>query len=770
MEIRYSLFAGLIFAAFFAVGSAFGAPYGHGHGPSPRPPSTSPKPPTGIQQQIQQQQILKSASPLSSASRMPPVAASLAEEVDTWSDFGSLSDEELAALFKEMGLDVALGTGFSGDQLVDMLIKQARAEGLPSDQIAQLEAMLRSNSGPLASTLDSLQSSGATDLARAFKQEYARTCMCDDAAFATALSRAETRVIADGEARILSSLGVPPATAREMAGTVTVVYDRTDDEIKLAGNIVSSGGGGNTAVAAKPPAGSSSGSNSGSGQSSNPAPGAGGGSSGGSDSSGGGGGSAVLPPSAGPVGGGGNDGKASDSGGGKPASPPIPGGGGEDSAGSPPPGGPGASSGSGGNGGAAGGAAVVPGPAGSDVSPGGKGVPPLPGSDNPPAKLSPGDGTSTGSGPNEPSGTQLTVRDDRIVVDEKGNVIGKIVPPNLVGGKDKGRWEIIDPDTALPVREIGNIADEFTPEQVSKLNELKVKDRKDQLTQLADVRQAFIDDETARANDIENIEAGLEAVKWVGSQTADYLAEYGKGPVKTWGEGLQKAYELADSYGENLGSTGNQKDALIGMLIDTGTDKIGGFIGDKVTDKVGGSLGSLTQNSGGKSNRDTLEKQVVGFLTDGAGKVGEAVGDKKGRVIGKKVGREIGKSTAEGVKEGAKDAIGDPIKNFLGDSAKAATGADGSGEAKGVVGGVSEAASKRLDEATKSFEKIAADPGAAGSEMMSSAAEKVYEAGKEKVSDYVGKLLKGKVSQKISGGEKVPNAASPVPSQKIPAV
>ena len=96
------------------------------------------------------------------------------------------------------------------------------------------------------------------------------------------------------------------------------------------------------------------------------------------------------------------------------------------------------------------------------------------------------------------------------------------------------------------------------------------------------------------------------------------------------------------------------------------------------------------------------------------------------RVIGKKVGREIGKSTAEGVKEGAKDAIGDPIKNFLGDSTKAATGADGSGEAKGVVGGVSEAASKRLDEATKSFEKIAADPGAAGSEMMSSAAEKGY--------------------------------------------
>lgn len=729
----------MILAGCLASSDAYAAPYGHGHAPGPRPPSPPVQPPSAVQQQIQQQQMLKSASPLKNASRLPPVAATLADDVGSWSDFGSLSDKELAALFKEMGLDIAIGTGFSGDQLVDMMIQQARAEGYPADQIAQLEATLRANTGPLASTLDTLNSSGANDLARAFKQEYARTCMCDDAAFATALSRAETRVIADGQAAILSSMGVPPDVASSMAGNVTVVYGRTDPEIQLASDIVSSGGGGGSVVASSAP----------------PPP---------SDS--GGDKSEGAKPPADPADPGGRKpvvSVVSGDGGGAPNSPPVSG------------------DGKGGN------PLPVAKPDGIPDAGAGPADPPAPPAAPPPG--SPGNGTSgqntTGPDipPPPPDGMAdkapvsppaddapaggLTVRDDRMVVDEKGNVIGKIVPPTLGGGREeKGRWEIIDPVTAMPVREIGDIAQEFTPDQVEELNKLKIKDRKDQLQQFADVRQDFIDDETARANDIENIEAGLEAVKWVGSQTADYLAEYGKGPVKTWGEGLQKAYEFADSYGENLATTGNQKDALIGMVIDTASDKLGGFVGDKITDKVGGSFPLPGGKSEGKGNRDTFEKQVVGFLMDGGGKVGEALGDKKGRVIGKQIGRSLGKDTAEGMKE----SVSDPIKSFLKDSAKAATGTDGTGEAKGIAGGVSKATSDRFEEASKGFQKIAENPAAAGDEMLSSAAEKVYEAGKDKVSDYVGKLLKGNIAKRISGDDKTPNLAAPTPSQKVPAI
>lgn len=756
---RTAIFLSVI-AAFAIIGGAASAQYHHG--PGPRPPAPPVQPPSAVQQQIQQQQMMKSATAPKSASRLSPVAATLAADVNSWRDFGSLSDEELVALFKEMGLDLAVGTGFSGAEITAMIMGAARAEGATPEQMAAIDAMLRQSGGAMASTIDRLQGSAPTDLARAFRDEYAKTCMCDAAAFASALGKAETRVIQNGEKALLVSLGMPADAAR---GSTTVVYDRNDDEIRFAGSLIDAGGaggsgggggGGDVVAVLSPEPGSGGGNGSESGSDSSPGPAI-------PPESGGGSGSNGAPPREEPA---------------APPPPPI-----EDP--------------------------VLPVPVDEPApvlpprdEPAPAPAPPGP-VDEPPAVVPvPGervpDGPAPPGGPDIPAGTgaseavppggtpapALIVRDDRIVVDEKGNVVGKIVPPNL-GGNGGGKWEIIDPITAMPVREFDDPGREFSPGDIAKLNDMKIKDRKDQLLGLADVRNEYVKELADQNERIEDVETKLGYVKEVGSKIADYLAENGKGPIQKWGEGLKTAYELADSYGENLGKTGNQIDALIGMVVDKASDKISGKLSDKIADKVGGKINNFGRSKD-DSNLETLDQKVVSFFGAAGDRIGEAAGGTDLRVIAGDLGRSSGESLVESAKEGGKSLINDPIKSFLNETGRAATGTDGSGQSKGIgdslaagakgasksVGEKVDAATKQFTDAKQTFDKVMSDPMGAAADGVSAAGSALYDAGTKKVSAYVEDKFKGAIQKSIGFGASAEpaNIRSTGAAAKVPAV
>jgi len=245
----------LAVAALVAMAPAIALASPH-HGPGPRPPTPPVQPPAAVQQQMLQQQIQRSAPEATSAGRTPAIAgypaeSALAGSVNSWRDFGSLSDEELIVLFREMGLDLASGSGLSGGELVGSIKRQALAEGATPEQLAAIDAMLQTSGPALAATIDRIQDGAPSAFAQAFRDEYAKTCMCDAAAFATALGKAETRVIQNGEAAMLVSMGMPSDVAVSMAST-TIEYGRNDDEIRYAGSIV--GARGETTVASVPPA------------------------------------------------------------------------------------------------------------------------------------------------------------------------------------------------------------------------------------------------------------------------------------------------------------------------------------------------------------------------------------------------------------------------------------------------------------------------------------------------------------------------------------
>lgn len=234
----------LAFAALVVMAPGMALAQHHHHGPGPRPPTPPVQPPAAVQQQIIQQQMQRSSPVASSASRVAvvpgyPAQSALADKVNSWRDFGTLSDAELIALFREMGLDLASGSGLSGAELVGAIKRQALAEGATREQIAAIDAMLQTSGPALAATVDRLQDSAPSALAQAFRDEYAKTCMCDTAAFATALGKAETRVVQNGEAALLVSLGMPSDVAASMA-TTTVEYGRNDDEMRYAAFVIGS--------------------------------------------------------------------------------------------------------------------------------------------------------------------------------------------------------------------------------------------------------------------------------------------------------------------------------------------------------------------------------------------------------------------------------------------------------------------------------------------------------------------------------------------------
>ncbi|MBX3492233.1 MAG: hypothetical protein KF899_04690, partial [Parvibaculum sp.] len=243
----------LAVAALVALAPTIALAQHHHHGPSPRPPTPPVQPPAAIQQQIIQQQMQRSTPAASSAARalaIPgyPAQSALADKVNSWRDFGTLSDAELIALFKEMGLDLASGSGLSGAELVGAIKRQALAEGATREQIAAIDAMLQASGPALAATVDRVQDNAPSALAQAFRDEYAKTCMCDAAAFATALGKAETRVVQSGEAALLVSLGMPSDVAASMA-TTTVEYGRNDDEMRYAAFVIGSNSGSEIAAA-----------------------------------------------------------------------------------------------------------------------------------------------------------------------------------------------------------------------------------------------------------------------------------------------------------------------------------------------------------------------------------------------------------------------------------------------------------------------------------------------------------------------------------------
>lgn len=350
--------AGAALVALASLGTpADASPYGH---PSPPPPSHPPSPPPqppvmppqppvrppAVQDRIIQQQMREGAaqaqSRMKAAASLPPVTARTAQKIDDWSDFGNLTEDELTALFRENGWFPAGAGTLSGSELKAMMLGAASGP-----QRQQLMAMPDSQFARLAGALNNaVMMAGAggdpnRGIARLFKREYAKTCMCGPQAFADALGRAETQFAANVQSALIKAMAGQNIQGGGMVPAApVVVYSVNDPEISIAQAMINAG----QQVAANNPPPPPPGGGGGGGNAAPPAP------------PGGGGGGNPAPPA--PPGGGG--------GGGNPAPPVPPGGGGGGSGNPAPPAPPG------------GGGAVPPGGGGGAVPPGGGGGGPVP--------------------------------------------------------------------------------------------------------------------------------------------------------------------------------------------------------------------------------------------------------------------------------------------------------------------------------------------------------------------------------------------------------
>ncbi len=238
----------------------------HYHPPSPpSPPPTQHRPPVinrppvqPPQQILQQRQLQRGVADQMRAAAGSSVSfKAIDDKVGDWGDFATLSDAELAALFKEMGVGDA---SFDRNAIKKMMLAEMAGSGAPPEVLQQLSANLDSMLGMLQTTIGTSMANFPTDMAREFKQIYAANC-CGKAQFIAALGAAETKLanafrneFASGMAGLAAQGGAPSAQVAAMrgalaGGTTVITYDAGDAAVIAASNMVGNGRGGASNVA-----------------------------------------------------------------------------------------------------------------------------------------------------------------------------------------------------------------------------------------------------------------------------------------------------------------------------------------------------------------------------------------------------------------------------------------------------------------------------------------------------------------------------------------
>jgi hypothetical protein len=263
------LFATLILAVVVSGAPALANHHFRPPAPPAHPPVQPPvinRPPVPPQQQILQQRQLQRGATQRAGATVVSIK-SIDDKVGDWGDFATLSDAELAALFKEMGIGDAT---FDRNAIKTMMLGEMAGSGAPPEVLQQMSAQLDGMLGMLESTIGASMASFPTDMAREFKQIYAANC-CGKAQFIAALGAAETKLanafrndFANSMANMAAQNGSPPSAVASMrgaltGGTTTIIYDAGDAAVIAASNMVGNGRGGPTNVASNTnPGGNSS--------------------------------------------------------------------------------------------------------------------------------------------------------------------------------------------------------------------------------------------------------------------------------------------------------------------------------------------------------------------------------------------------------------------------------------------------------------------------------------------------------------------------------
>jgi hypothetical protein len=227
---------------------------------APVHPPTQHRPPVVPNQQIlQQRQLQRGATQQMRAGETVNLGAfkAIDDKVGDWADFATLSEAELATLFKEMGVGDA---NFDRNQIKTMMLGEMAGSGAPPEALQQLSASLDAMIGLIQTSMASSIANYPTDMAREFKQIYAANC-CGKAQFMAALGAAETKLanafrsgFASSMAGMAAQNGAPPEQMAAMrgalvGGTTTVIFDAGDPSVIAASNMVANGRGGPTVVA-----------------------------------------------------------------------------------------------------------------------------------------------------------------------------------------------------------------------------------------------------------------------------------------------------------------------------------------------------------------------------------------------------------------------------------------------------------------------------------------------------------------------------------------
>lgn len=234
------------------------APPAHPPPTQHRPPVLN-RPPVQPQQQILQQRQLQRgvADQMRAAAGSQAAFAAIDDKVGDWGDFATLSEAELAALFKEMGVGDAQ---FDRNSIKNMMLAEMAGSGAPPEVLQQMNAQLDGMLGMLQTSIGTSVANFPTDMAREFKQIYAANC-CGKAQFIAALGAAETKLanafrneFAGNMAGLAAQSGAPSAQVTALrgalsGGTTVITYDAGDAAVIAASNMVGNGRGGASTVA-----------------------------------------------------------------------------------------------------------------------------------------------------------------------------------------------------------------------------------------------------------------------------------------------------------------------------------------------------------------------------------------------------------------------------------------------------------------------------------------------------------------------------------------
>ncbi|MBX3495697.1 MAG: hypothetical protein KF769_05580 [Parvibaculum sp.] len=201
----------------------------HHHGPGPRPPTPPVQPPSAVQQQIIQQQMLKSAERTRAVEAEYLTEIELDNRIGDWNDFMNLNDEEIIAVFHQMGLIDGELANVTPEEMYGILFDggrdriEARDEYWYGPSLAPHDEYASTKGHQIAEAVAERHNQTVTDMVEAFRQSYADGCKTYSGCGTEAFDRA-----------IEAAMGALNNGRQESQWTVTkLVYQSGNDNYKL---------------------------------------------------------------------------------------------------------------------------------------------------------------------------------------------------------------------------------------------------------------------------------------------------------------------------------------------------------------------------------------------------------------------------------------------------------------------------------------------------------------------------------------------------------